>query len=105
MKTLLFAMLFISFPLISCTNGPNARSDTSIGAGSPGGLIGRNFSGVAVGEGLGALAGNKISGVSDPATTATTISLISPVITACRSNASHSLMADPDFYVRVFQPS
>lgn len=68
MKTFLFAIVFSSLSLCSCSNGPAARRGTLIGAvggGVAGGLIGRDLGGVAVGAGLGALAGNMIGGASD----------------------------------------
>ncbi len=72
MKTLsLWAFIIIS-SLVSCTNGPNARTGTLIGGlggAAAGGIIGsqngRGLQGALVGGGLGALAGNLIGGSKD----------------------------------------
>jgi 5'-3' exoribonuclease 2 len=57
---------------ISCTNGPNARSGTAIGAvggAAAGGIIGHQsgntMQGALIGGGLGALGGNAIGGEQD----------------------------------------
>lgn len=68
MKTFLMAILLSSLSVSSCSNGPAARRGTAIGAiggGVAGGLISRDLGGVAVGAGLGALAGNMIGGAND----------------------------------------
>lgn len=68
MKTILYAMVFSTLTLSSCSNGPAARRGTAIGAiggGVAGGLIGRDLGGVVAGAGLGALAGNMIGGAQD----------------------------------------
>ena len=72
MKTLTLWALLITAPLVSCTNGPNARTGTVIGAlggAAAGGIIGsqsgRGLQGALVGGGLGALAGNVIGGSQD----------------------------------------
>ncbi|MDZ4401771.1 glycine zipper domain-containing protein [Prosthecobacter sp.] len=68
MKTLYIAMLLSSVSLVSCTNGPNARQGTVIGAlggAAVGGLASRSLGGAAVGAGVGALAGNLIGGSQD----------------------------------------
>ena len=68
MKTLYFAILFSSVSLASCTNGPNARNGTVIGAlggAAVGGIASRSIGGAAVGAGVGALAGNYIGGRRD----------------------------------------
>jgi uncharacterized membrane protein len=59
MKTLYIAMLLASASLISCTNGPNARTGTVVG-----GLGGAAVGGL-IGGGLGALGGNVIGGSQD----------------------------------------
>jgi 5'-3' exoribonuclease 2 len=57
---------------ISCTDGPNARSGTAVGAmggAAAGGIIGHQsgntMQGALIGGGLGALGGNAISGEND----------------------------------------
>lgn len=72
MKTFTLWALLISAPLVSCTNGPNARTGTIIGGlggAAAGGIIGnqsgRGLQGALVGGGLGALAGNVIGGSQD----------------------------------------
>jgi outer membrane lipoprotein SlyB len=57
---------------LSCTNGPNARSGTAVGAvggAAAGGIIGhqsgRTMEGALIGGGLGALGGNVIGGNQD----------------------------------------
>lgn len=72
MKLLLACTLLSSFSLISCSNGPNARTGTVLGAlggAAAGGIIGnqsgRGLEGAAIGAGLGALGGNVIGGSSD----------------------------------------
>ncbi|MEQ1751203.1 MAG: glycine zipper domain-containing protein [Prosthecobacter sp.] len=72
MKTLTLWALLISAPLVSCTNGPNARTGTvvgGLGGAAVGGIVGnqsgRGLEGALVGGGLGALAGNVIGGSQD----------------------------------------
>lgn len=68
MKTIYFAILLSSASLVSCTNGPNARNGTAIGAlggAAVGGIATRSIGGAAVGAGVGALAGNYIGGRRD----------------------------------------
>lgn len=72
MKLLLICTLLSSASLISCSNGPNARTGTVIGAlggAAAGGIIGnqsgRGLEGAAIGAGLGALGGNVIGGSND----------------------------------------
>ncbi len=62
----------MSFSLVSCTSGPNARTGTVIGAlggATAGGIIGhqrgRGLEGAAIGAGLGGLGGNVIGGAQD----------------------------------------
>jgi 5'-3' exoribonuclease 2 len=57
---------------ISCTDGPNARSGTAVGAmggAAAGGIIGHQsgntMQGALIGGGLGALGGNAIGGEND----------------------------------------
>lgn len=72
MKTLILWTLLTSASLVSCTNGPNARTGTVLGAlggAAVGGIIGnqrgRGLEGAAIGAGLGALGGNVIGGAQD----------------------------------------
>lgn len=72
MKTLYITILLASASLISCTNGPNARTGTvvgGLGGAAVGGIIGnqsgRGLEGALIGGGLGALGGNVIGGSQD----------------------------------------
>ena len=74
MKTYLIASLLVasSLSFTSCSNSPNARTGTVIGAlggAGLGGIIGnqsgRGLEGAAIGAGLGAVAGNVIGGTHD----------------------------------------
>lgn len=68
MKTLYIAILLPCVSLVSCTNGPNARNGTAIGAlggAAVGGIATRSIGGAAVGAGVGALAGNYIGARRD----------------------------------------
>jgi uncharacterized protein YcfJ len=72
MKTLILGTLLTSLSVVSCSNSPNARTGTVIGAlggAGVGGIIGsqsgRGLEGAAIGAGLGALGGNLIGGSRD----------------------------------------
>jgi len=73
MKTPILCILLASASLMSsCSNSPNARTGTVIGAlggAGVGGIIGsqsgRGLEGAAIGAGLGALGGNLIGGSQD----------------------------------------
>ncbi len=72
MKTLYITILLASASLISCTNGPNARTGTvvgGLGGAAVGGIIGnqsgRGLEGALIGGGLGALGGNVVGGAQD----------------------------------------
>jgi uncharacterized protein YcfJ len=72
MKTPILCILLASASLISCSNSPNARTGTVIGAlggAGVGGIIGsqsgRGLEGALIGGGLGALGGNLIGGSQD----------------------------------------
>jgi uncharacterized protein YcfJ len=72
MKTPILCILLASVSLMSCSNSPNARTGTVIGAlggAGVGGIIGsqsgRGLEGALIGGGLGALGGNLIGGSQD----------------------------------------
>jgi outer membrane lipoprotein SlyB len=73
MKTPILCILLASASLMSsCSNSPNARTGTVIGAlggAGVGGIIGsqsgRGLEGAVIGGGLGALGGNLIGGAQD----------------------------------------
>lgn len=72
MKKIYLTLLLATGSLISCTNGPNARTGTvvgGLGGAAVGGIIGnqsgRGLEGALIGGGLGALGGNVVGGAQD----------------------------------------